>query len=239
MNSGGMFDYVMWKEEKMRNDDWDDENETRLRVIMEKEREIKELKRKWNMLDLKTHDLIVGAKTRSSAERQVVLDTETTGFYNSDGIVELSILEIVNGVYTGIHIHYYINPIIKSSEAAEKVHNLSYDRLKGEPTFDQVAESIISFIGHSQIIAHNANFDMRMLNNELQRTGWTPYPESRFIDTLKIAREQFPGEKNSLDALCTRFQINNQARSETGNHNAFDDTLLLYEVYKCLVCQGS
>ena len=239
MNSTGVFDYTMWKEQKMRNNEWNDENETRLRIIMEKEREIKELKRKWNMLELEPHNCIVGAKTRSSNTRQVVLDTETTGLYNSDGIVELSLLELVNGIYTGVHIHYYINPIIKSSEAAEKVHNLSCERLRGEPIFEQLAESIISFIGHSQIIAHNANFDMRMLNNELQRAGWMPYPESRFIDTLKLAKEQFPGEKNSLDALCTRFQIDNRARAETGNHNAYDDTLLLYEVYKCLVSQGS
>lgn len=239
MNSSGTFDYTMWKEEKIRNNEWDGENESRLRVIMEKEREVKELKRKWNMLDLQSHNSIVGAKTRSSTARQVVLDTETTGFYNSDGIVELSILEIVNGVYTGVHIHYYINPIIKSSEAAEKVHNLTCERLKGQPIFEQFADNIISFIGHSQIIAHNARFDMRMLNNELQRAGWMPYPETQFIDTLKIAREQFPGEKNSLDALCTRFQIDNQMRSETGNHNAFDDTLLLYEVYKRLMCYGS
>ena len=228
------FDYDEWKKERIANGEVLDNDTFRSQIIMKKQREIIDLKRKWNMIELRSRDLLLGRETRSYQNRQIILDTETTGFYNSDAIVELSMLEIVNGKYTGSFFHSYFNPIIKVSEGAQSIHKLTNDRLKDEPLFESKVEDIIKFISHSKIVAHNSNFDMRMLNNELNRYGWESYSNEYFIDTLKLSRQLFQGEKNNLDALCKRFNIQSN-RLNNGIHSALEDTFLLFEVYKKLM----
>ena len=163
--------------------------------------------------------------------RELVFDTETTGLANTDKIVELSLIELIDGVKTGRRLHHFFNPVIKISRRASEIHGITNEKLIDAPLFADKVEDLIRFIGHGTIIAHNAKFDQRMLNNELCRLGWQPYPDDRFIDTLAIARFLYPGEKNNQDALCARFKVDNHNRVTTGIHSAYEDTIQLYHVY--------
>lgn len=163
--------------------------------------------------------------------RELVFDTETTGLSNSDKIVEFSLLELIDGIKTGRRLHYFLNPKIKISKRASEIHGITNEKLVDAPTFADVAEDMIRFIGHGTLIAHNAKFDQRMLNNELESIGWAPYPDDRFIDTLDIARFLYPDKKNNQDALCARFNVDNHNRVTTGIHSAYEDTIQLYHVY--------
>lgn len=165
-------------------------------------------------------------------KREIILDTETTGLGNSDRIVEISMIEMIDGIKTGRNFHKFLNPETAISKKAIEIHKITNEFVEHCPKFTEIAEDLIKFIGESTIIAHNSNFDMRMLNNELERCGWEKYSKIRFIDTLEIARHLFPGEKNNQDALCQRFQINNSTRAETGIHSAAEDTALLYQIYQ-------
>ena len=165
-------------------------------------------------------------------KREVILDTETTGLTNSDKIVEISIIEMIDGIKTGRRYHKFLNPEINITKKAVEIHKITNESLKDCCKFPDVAEEIIKFIGDATIIAHNSGFDMRMINNELERCGWQKYKKNRFIDTLEIARYLFPDQKNNQDALCERFNINNSIRSETGIHSAVEDTALLYLIYQ-------
>lgn len=227
------FDFKKWRKNKMEEESVLEEIEWRKNVIRKKEREILELKRRWNLVELKEHSEIYKSNIIDT-NREIILDCETTGFYNSDGIVEISLLEIKEKKYTGKNIHLFFNPLIEISEGAEKIHNLNLEKLKNKPIFEEKIKELVTFIGNSKIVAHNSNFDKRMLNNELNRYGWASYNDDRFIDTLKIARSIYPDKKNTLDALCNRLGVDNSKRTETNLHNAFDDTLLLLEVYKKL-----
>ncbi len=171
-------------------------------------------------------------KPKIFVRREIILDTETTGLTNEDAIVEISMLELVDGIKTGRKFHSFLNPKVNITKKAVEIHRITNETVKDQPTFEKIAEDVIRFIGDGTIIAHNAGFDRRMLNNELHRYGWEPYPEKRFIDTLEISRYLFPKEKNSQDALCQRFGIDNKHRVASGIHSAVEDTAHLYKIYQ-------
>lgn len=171
-------------------------------------------------------------KKKKEIPREIILDTETTGLTNQDRIVEISMIEMTEGIKTGRRFHRFVNPEINITKKAIEIHRITNERVQGCPLFSELAEDIIKFIGDATIIAHNSNFDRRMLNNELERCGWEKYDKTRFIDTLEIAKYLFPDQKNNQDALCERFNIQNSIRSETGIHSAAEDTALLYLIYQ-------
>ena len=162
--------------------------------------------------------------------REVVLDTETTGFdpEQGDRLVEIGALELINHVPTGQTFHQYINPERDMPEGAYRVHGLSSVFLADKPLFQEVADAFLAFIGESALVIHNAAFDMKFLNAELSRIDRPALPMDRAIDTVSIARRRFPGAPASLDALCRRFGIDNAHRTL---HGALLDSELLAEVY--------
>lgn len=166
--------------------------------------------------------------------REIVLDTETTGLSpdNGDRIVEIGCVELINHVPTNNTYQVYLNPEKDMDPGAEKVHGLTNEFLLDKPKFIEIADSFLDFIGDSNLIAHNADFDINFLNSELVRAKKDKINNDRVIDTLKIARSKFPGARNSLDALCKRFFVDNSNRSL---HGALLDSELLAEVYLELV----
>lgn len=162
--------------------------------------------------------------------REIVLDTETTGLEpkTGDRIVEIGCIELINHLPTDQKFHVYINPQRDMPTEAERVHGLSEAFLKDKPTFAQVAQGFVDFIGDAPLIIHNAPFDMGFLNVELARCGFSEMPPERAIDTLDMARKRFPGAKNNLDALCKRFNIDNSHRTL---HGALLDSEILAAVY--------
>lgn len=164
--------------------------------------------------------------------REIVLDTETTGFEPHLGhrLVELAALEIEDFVPTGRNFHVYIDPEREMPQDAERVHGLSNTFLHGKPKFAdaEISQAFIEFIGDAPVVAHNAGFDRAFVNWELEACGMAPVPEARWIDTLALARKRFPGMHNSLDALCKRFKI---SLSEREKHGALIDARLLAAVY--------
>ncbi len=165
--------------------------------------------------------------------RQVVFDTETTGF-NAEGddrVVEIGAVELVRGAVTGATFHIYINPEREMPDSAYKVHGLSTEFLKDKPLFGDpmVAQAFVEFAADAELIAHNAEFDMRFMQAELARAGM-PELTNDVIDTLVLARRKFPGSPASLDALCSRFGIDTTERERHG-HGALLDSRLLAEVY--------
>ncbi len=165
------------------------------------------------------------------ALREIVFDTETTGFnYQSgDKLVEIGAIELVNHMPTGRTYHQYINPEREVPEDALKVHGLTYEFLKDYPTFDKIAQDFIDFIGEDGIlVAHNASFDVNFVNYQLEELGFETYSFDRVVDTLEIAKSKFPGQRNSLDVLCKRFGVDNSKRTF---HGALLDAELLADVY--------
>jgi DNA polymerase III subunit epsilon len=164
--------------------------------------------------------------------REIVLDTETTGFdpLRGDRLVELAALEIESFVPTGRSFHVYVDPCRDMPADAERVHGLSSAFLRGKPRFEapEVVGAFLDFVGDAPIIAHNAAFDRSFLNWELANCQREQLPESRWIDTLALAKRRFPGMHNSLDALCKRFKI---SLSEREKHGALIDAKLLAAVY--------
>jgi len=162
--------------------------------------------------------------------REIVFDTETTGFdyATGDRLIEIGAVELVNHIPTGRTYHQYINPEREVPEDAVRVHGLTYDMLKEYPTFDKVADEWLEFVGDAVLVAHNASFDMNFVNYELKQLSKPEIGWDRCIDTLEIARSLFPGARCSLDALCKRFEIDNSARTF---HGALLDAELLAEVY--------
>ena len=162
--------------------------------------------------------------------REIVLDTETTGLdpRNGDRVVEIGCVELVNHVATGETYHCYINPERDMPEEALAVHGLSEEFLRGHPIFAELADEFLEFIDEAPLVIHNAEFDMKFINAELDRLDRQPLPMSRSIDTLALARRKFPGAAASLDALCRRFDINLAERTQ---HGALLDARLLAEVY--------
>lgn len=167
--------------------------------------------------------------------REIVLDTETTGFEaeGGDRIVEIGALELVNHLPTGRTFHVYINPERSMPQGAFEVHGLGDDFLRDKPKFAAIAQGFLDFIGpDAKLVIHNASFDMKFLNAELARAGHPTLPWSRALDTLALAREKFPGSPSSLDALCRRFGVDNSGREL---HGALLDSELLAEVYLELI----
>ena len=164
--------------------------------------------------------------------RQIVLDTETTGLSaeGGDRIIELGCVELLNRKLTGNNLHLYFNPGRDSHEDALKVHGITNEFLKDKPKFADMAPQILEYLQGAEIIIHNAAFDVGFLNKELELTGRPPfktYVES-VTDTLAMAKEMFPGKRNSLDALCDRLEVDNSGRTL---HGALLDAELLADVY--------
>lgn len=166
--------------------------------------------------------------------REIVLDTETTGLSpdKGDRVVEIGCVELINHVPTSNTFQVYLNPEREMDEGAQRIHGLTNEFLQDKPKFEAIAEDFISYIGESKIIAHNASFDINFLNSELSRLNKAKISQERVIDTLKIAREKYPGARNSLDALCKRFFVDNSNRKL---HGALLDSELLAEVYLELI----
>ncbi len=163
--------------------------------------------------------------------REIVFDTETTGFnYDSgDRLIEIGAVELINHIPTGRIYHQYINPERDVPEEAVKVHGLTYDFLKNYPKLSEIAQDFIDFVGDDGIlVAHNASFDINFINYEFKHKGFRTYSWDKVVDTLEIARSKFPGSRNNLDALCRRFNIDNSSRTK---HGALLDAELLAEVY--------
>ena len=162
--------------------------------------------------------------------REISFDTETTGLNprGGDRLVEIGGVELINHIPTGNVYHVYINPERDMPEEAFRVHGLSEEFLGGYPVFREIADAFVDFIGDSPMVIHNAGFDMKFINAELEWLKKSVYPMSRAVDTLMMARQRFPGAQVSLDALCRRFEIDNSSRTF---HGALLDSELLAEVY--------
>jgi DNA polymerase-3 subunit epsilon len=162
--------------------------------------------------------------------REIIFDTETTGFNPAGGdrMVEIGCIELFNRVETGRTFHAYFNPERSMPSEAEAIHGLSDIFLSDKPLFSDKAEELLEFIGEAPLVAHNASFDFGFLNHELQRCAREAICMSRMIDTLVLARSKHPGAKHSLDALCARFGVD---RSQRVKHGALLDAQLLAQVY--------
>jgi DNA polymerase-3 subunit epsilon len=166
-------------------------------------------------------------------KKLIVLDTETTGLEVEQGhrIVEVGAVALADRKRTDLHFHSYLNPQRSIDEEAEKVHGLSMERLSSEPEFSEIAESFLEFVEGSILVIHNAAFDLGFLNAELKRAS-SQYPALEEIcdveDTLLMARNKFPGQRNSLDALANRFEVTGYDRSF---HGALLDANILADVY--------
>lgn len=166
--------------------------------------------------------------------REIVLDTETTGFEPSEGhrIVEIGAVELLNHMPTGNTYHQYINPQRDVPQEAFQVHGLGNDFLRDFPVFADIADAFLAFVSGAKLVIHNASFDMKFLNAEL---GWARrplLPDHVALDTLTMARRKFPGSPASLDALCRRFGVDNSSREK---HGALLDSEILAEVYLELI----
>jgi len=166
--------------------------------------------------------------------REIVLDTETTGLdpFTGDRIVEIGAVELFNHMPTGEVYHQYINPERDMPAGAFAVHGLSIEFLSDKPVFAAVAKGFLDFIKDSRLIIHNAAFDMKFLNAELDGCSQPKIPMGQALDTLAIARKKYAGAQNSLDALCRRFGIDNSNRTL---HGALLDSEILAEVYLELI----
>ena len=165
--------------------------------------------------------------------RQVVLDTETTGLEPNDGhrVIEIGCVEMINRRITGNNLHLYLNPERDIDEGALAVHGISTEFLADKPTFDKVVDQFLAFVDGAELVIHNAPFDVGFLNHELRRLGASfGYIEQRcgVLDTLVMARQKHPGQKNNLDALCRRYDVENGHREL---HGALLDAEILADVY--------
>ena len=164
--------------------------------------------------------------------RQIVLDTETTGLSAATGdrLIEIGCVELLNRRLTGRHLHFYVNPERDIDEGAIAVHGITVEFLADKPKFAEVVHEIRDFIQDAELIIHNAPFDLGFLDMEFKLVGLPPFREhaGNVIDTLREARQMFPGKRNSLDALCDRLGISNSHRTL---HGALLDAELLAEVY--------
>ncbi len=165
--------------------------------------------------------------------RQVVLDTETTGLELKLGhrVIEIGCVELVNRRRTARTLHHYLQPDRDIDPGAQEVHGISIDMLQDKPRFSEIAEDFLAFIAGAELVIHNADFDVGFLNAELRRTGRLPATVTEVcpvIDTLALARRLHPGQRNSLDALCKRYSIDNSGREY---HGALLDAHLLADVY--------
>ena len=166
--------------------------------------------------------------------REIVLDTETTGLDPEAGhkMVEIGCIELINHVPTGRTLHLYINPEREMDPGAFEIHGLSTEFLAQFKPFRDQADEIVSFLGDAKLIIHNAAFDMKFINAELKACSRAPLPMDQALDTVRLARQKYPGAQVSLDALCRRFEIDNAHRDL---HGALIDADLLASVYLELI----
>jgi len=164
--------------------------------------------------------------------RQIVLDTETTGLSPEEGhrIVEIGLVELQGRRRTGRTFHTYLDPERDIDPGAEQVHGLSRERLTGEPKFAEIADRLVAFVAGAEVLIHNAPFDIGFLDAEMTRLDRKPFGShcTAVVDTLSMARDRRPGQRNSLDALCNFFEVSNEHRTL---HGALLDAELLAEVY--------
>lgn len=162
--------------------------------------------------------------------RKLILDTETTGLdYQNDRIIELACLELVENEYTERKFHQYYNPDgVVISEQSEEIHGLSNSFLRKFNSFDESLDDFIDFVGDAELVIHNAQFDISMINNALKRKNRPEIQIDRVFCTLEMAKKKFPGSKNNLNALCRRFNINLESREK---HGALTDCFLLLRVF--------
>ena len=164
--------------------------------------------------------------------RQIFLDTETTGLSAATGdrVIEIGCVELVYRKLTGNNLHIYLNPERESHEDALKVHGISNEFLRDKPKFAEVADEFLAFCAGAEIIIHNAPFDLSFLNKELELIGRAPFKNgvASVVDTLLMAKEMYPGKRNSLDSLCDRLGVDNSGRTL---HGALLDAELLADVY--------
>jgi DNA polymerase-3 subunit epsilon len=164
--------------------------------------------------------------------RQIVLDTETTGLESALGhrIIEIGCVELISRRVTGRTFHRYLNPERDIDLGAEAVHGLQRQDLARQPRFMEVADDLLEFVGGSELVIHNAEFDVTFLDMELRRAGRTTLMSElcRVLDTLVLAREMHPGQRNNLDALCKRYNVDNSRREL---HGALLDARILADVY--------
>ncbi len=167
-----------------------------------------------------------------TSQRQIVLDTETTGLSTADDhrIIEIGCVELVNRRLTGETFHQYINPQRAIDAGAMEVHGITNESLADKPVFADIAEDFLRFIEGAELIIHNAAFDVGFLNHEFTKLGHTSQIEDicSVLDTLKLARDKHPGQKNNLDALCKRYGVDNSNREL---HGALLDAEILADVY--------
>src|SRR5574343_984073 len=174
--------------------------------------------------------VITPAQVHAQGPRQLILDTETTGFYYQDGdrIIEVGAIEMINRKLTGSSIHIYINPEKPVGDSVQ-VHGITDEFLTDKPKYAEIAQVLFDYLKGGEIIAHNASFDMNFLNMEFQRVGLGALSDvCSVIDTLALAKSKHPGQKNSLDALVRRYEI--PARDRTF-HGALLDAEILSDVY--------
>jgi DNA polymerase-3 subunit epsilon len=166
--------------------------------------------------------------------REIVLDTETTGFdpATGDRIVEIGCVELIDHLPTGKSFQAYLNPERLVPIETQKVHGLTDEFLADKPLFAHIVEDLLEFIGDAPLVIHNASFDMKFVNSELHRCGKPPLPYARAIDTIEIAKARIPGARYSLDELCKRFGIDLSVRTK---HGALLDAELTARVYLELV----
>jgi DNA polymerase-3 subunit epsilon len=164
--------------------------------------------------------------------RQIILDTETTGLSaeTGDRIIEIGCVELLNRKLTRNNLHHYVNPERDSHEDALKVHGISNEFLRDKPKFAQIADELLAYLEGAELIIHNAPFDLAFLNKELERLGKGPITQfvAGITDTLAMAKDMFPGKRNSLDALCDRLEVDHSGRTL---HGALLDAELLADVY--------
>ena len=168
---------------------------------------------------------------RHESDRQLIMDTETTGLdpLKGDRIIEVGIVEMIGRKFTGEKLHVYINPQRGMDEVVIRIHGISEAFLTDKPTFDQVAQALYDFMDGAEVIAHNATFDMNFLNMEFAKVGMHDFPSRvRVTDSLVMAKQQYPGQKNTLDALVRRLDVGKQDRTF---HGALLDSEILAEVY--------